>query len=170
MSAAHLHLLIVHLPVLGAIFAAALLVAGEARGRSPDGPSLRVTGWLVLLVSAVSGIVAYYSGPPAYEQLEAVLAPEKEWVEQHAVIGRAAFVGLVVAGALAVQALLQHLQEETPARWLRWTILGLVLVLCYVLAWAAHLGGLIRHEEIRPASPLFPPLAATPVLTVTGSS
>ncbi|MEM9558418.1 MAG: hypothetical protein AAGC60_29470 [Acidobacteriota bacterium] len=163
MTAVHLHLAIVHLPVVGVLCAAALLVAaevaawrtGDARTAVPT--TLRLSGWSVLLVSALTGIVAYYSGPSAYEQLDSVLADDKEFVERHAVLGRAAFVGLIVAAALALQGVVHHLQEEPPLRWLHRVVLVLVLGLCYLLAWAAHLGGQIRHEEIRdPSSRVFP--------------
>jgi hypothetical protein len=154
MTAAYIHLVVVHLPVVGSLFVAAWL----ALGHFLKSDLLLKIGYGTLVVLALFGIAAYYSGPSAYEQLEAELAASKPWVEQHAVIGRAAFMLLIVTAALAVQALLQFLQEEPPATWLRRTILGLVLVLVYLLAWSAHLGGEIRHPEIRDGFSPFPSL------------
>lgn len=154
MTAAYIHLVVVHLPVVGSLFVAAWL----ALGHFLNNDLLLKISYGTLVVLALFGIAAYYSGPSAYEQLEAELASSKPWVEQHAVIGRAAFMLLIVTAVLAFQALLQFLQEEPPANWLRRTILGMTLALVYLLAWSAHLGGEIRHTEIRDAFSPFPSL------------
>ena len=154
MSAAHLHLMIVHLPVVLCPLALIFLAIDRFRG------SHRPTaGYGLLLAAGALGIVAYYSGPSAYEQLEGVLAGEKDWVEQHAVAGRAAFVTLILAGVLALQAILRELQEEPVSKTLSFAIVLMALIACYCSIWAAHLGGQIRHPEIREANwTIFPSL------------
>lgn len=166
MSALQLHLAVVHLPVVLCPLAAVLLLVAMARKEAGD-PLLRL-GWILLLVAALGSVTAYSSGPSAFEQLneqipgkagmsgEAALV--QALVEDHAVVGRTAFVGMVLVGVLALQGLLQFLQGESPARWLRVTILVLALVLSYVLVWSAHLGGQVGHPEIRGPSILFPRL------------
>ena len=155
MSAIHLHLLIVHLPVVACPIALVLLVLGHGLDRM----LLVRVGYALILVAAASGIVAYYSGPPAYDQLSATLAGDKPWVEQHAVVARLAFVGLVLLGVVTTQVVLREAQGDEPQRWVRFAILGATALLCYALAWTAHLGGQIRHVEIRqPEWRLFPHL------------
>lgn len=145
MSPAQLHVLVVHLPVVGCLAALVLLAIGEWK-RSELVFQI-ACGFLI--ACALLSAVAYYSGPAAYEQLETVLAAEKNLVDNHAVLGRAAFVGMVVVGVAALQALLQFLQDEKPSRWLRRALLVLTLAMCGLFVWTAHLGGLIRHVEIR---------------------
>ncbi len=155
MTAAHVHLAVVHLPVVGVPVAIALL----ALGHLGDHEILVRVGYALLILCGVFSIVAFYSGPSAFELLEEQLAPEKEQVEQHAVIARAAFIGAILVGVVAIQALLQFVQEEPPARWLRVTIFSGALVVCYLLVWSAHLGGGIRHPEVRePRIWIFPEL------------
>ena len=165
MSALQLHLAVVHLPVVLCPLAAVFLLVAMARNEAGE-PLLRL-GWVLLLVAALGSLTAYYSGPSAFEQLNEQMpggAPAGEaariqdLVEDHAVLGRTAFVGMVLVGVLALQGLLQFLQGESPARWLRVTILVLALALSYVLVWSAHLGGQVGHPEIRGPSVLFPPL------------
>ena len=144
MTAVHLHLLVVHLPVILCPLALALL--GLDAARRIERP---LTGYLLLVVAAAFGIVAFYSGPSAYESLQDLLAAEKPRVEDHAVIARAAFVVVVLSGVLALQTLLQYLQGEVPAKVLRWAVVLTALGASYLLAWSAHLGGQIRHPEIR---------------------
>ena len=153
MSAVHLHLLIVHLPVVACPLALVLLAVGHARDR----PSLARAGHVTIMIAAAAGIVAYYSGPSAYEQLADRLVADKAWVEQHAVIARLAFVGLVVLGVVTIQVLLQEAQGDTPSPWMRRGLVVGTAILCWVLAWTAHLGGQIRHVEIRtPEWAIFP--------------
>ena len=144
MTAAHFHLLIVHVPIVLCPLALVVLMV-DGRRESP--PS--VFGYVLLMVAGLLGGLAYYSGPSAYEQLQTTLAADKEWVEQHAVIGKAAFVVLILVSVLALQIVLRILQEEPVSKGLRLSVLVGALLAAYVLAWAAHLGGQIRHVEIR---------------------
>ena len=160
MTALQLHLAVVHVPVVLCPLAAALLVFALLKKEAGE-PFLKLA-WILLLLAAVGSLTAYYSGPSAFEQLNEQVtnnaAGIQDLVEDHAVLGRTAFVGMILIGALALQGLLQFLQGESPARWLRVTILLLALVLSYVMVWSAHLGGQVGHPEIRGPSVLFPRL------------
>lgn len=164
MTAAHLHLMVVHLPVV--LCPVALGLMAYAMWRRED--AVLKVGYVLLIVAAAMSAVAFYSGPPAYDLIREERAAEKAYlgpeaqaiVEDHAVAARAAFLCVLLAGVLALQALLQFFQDEPPARWLRLTLLGATLLGCYLLAWSAHLGGQVSHPEIRePASILFPRLS-----------
>lgn len=155
MNAPHIHLLAVHLPVVLCPLVVALLALGWLR--KSDG--LEKTGYAILIFAAAAGTIAFYSGPSAFEMLQEKLSDERQLVEDHAAIARAAFIVALLAGAVAIQALLQFAQEEPPVRWLRAAILAAAIAACYLMAWSAHLGGQIRHPEVRGSgfSP-FPPL------------
>ncbi|MCB1164011.1 MAG: hypothetical protein R3C71_11745 [Candidatus Krumholzibacteriia bacterium] len=155
MSAAQLHLLLVHLPVLACPAAAALLIASRIAANE----TLLKTACVTLVLGTLAATGAYFSGPPAYESLQLAPGPTRELVEAHAALGKGAFMGLVLLGLAALLALLQYPQGERPAPWLRWTLLAASLLLAWLLAWTAHQGGLIRHEELRALRlPLFPRL------------
>lgn len=133
-----------HVPVVGVPFASGLLAAGLV-GRNA---TLWRAGCWALLVAAGAAAFPYFSGPPAYEDVkeryEIVAAP----VEKHAVVARAASLGLVVLGAVTVSALLREWQGDPPGRWLRIAILAGAAAVTYGLVWSAHLGGLVRHPEL----------------------
>lgn len=153
MSAAHLHLLTVHLPVILCPLALVLFLGARLRW---DTPAARIGRWLLIAAAAV-GVPAYFSGPTAFESMETELAPMRDLVELHAVLGRAAFFGLVLLALTALQTTLRELQEEPVPRWLHAIVVVGTLLLSYVLAWTGHLGGAIRHPEIGEAlSWLFP--------------
>lgn len=147
MNAAHLHLIFVHWPIVGCPIVLMILALAQKR----DSRELRHLGYLLLIALAGAGLVAFYSGPSAFELLEKELAAERVLVEDHALLGRAAFLCLVVLAVLALQAWLIELQKETPPAWLRWLILGGTAAVCFLLFWSGSLGGQIRHPEVRPA-------------------
>lgn len=153
MNAAHIHLMVVHLPVVLCPLVLVLLAWGQLRHNDVY---LR-QGYTILILCAAAGVVAFYSGPSAFELLQEKLVAERDLVEDHAAIARAAFIVTLVGGVLALQALLQFAQEEPPARWLRTTILMTTLLACYLMAWSAHLGGQIRHPEVRGSQFFFFP-------------
>lgn len=142
-----------HLPVVLCPLALVLFLFARLRY---DTPAARIARWL-LVASAVVGVPAYFSGPPAFESMESELAAMRDLVELHAVLGRAAFFGLVLLALAALQATLKEMQEEPVPGWLHGIVVVGTLILSYVLAWTAHLGGAIRRPELGEAlSWLFP--------------
>ncbi|MDE0650753.1 MAG: hypothetical protein OXI12_10465, partial [Gammaproteobacteria bacterium] len=81
MSAAHLHLVTVHLPVILCPLALVLFVCARLRH---DTPAARIGRWL-LVASAVVGVPAYFSGPTAFEAMESELAPMRDLAAQFSV-------------------------------------------------------------------------------------
>lgn len=153
MSASQLHLIAVHFPVAGTLIALFLLLFGLLRRESV---LERAACW-ILMVCAVVAAAAYFSGPPAWERIEAEMAHAQEMFERHGVLGKASFVAAILLGILAFQVIAQHVQGVKPVRWLRLLVLVLALLQTYLMAWTAHLGGLIRHPELsRPELFLFP--------------
>ncbi|MCA9002943.1 MAG: hypothetical protein KDB61_13545, partial [Planctomycetes bacterium] len=104
------------------------------------------------VLAALGAAAAYFSGPHADEALRALALDDpaaRGLVEAHALWGRVLFILTGILGALSLLGLLQYLQEEIPPRWLRLTLALGYAALVPLLAWASHLGGLVRHTEIR---------------------
>lgn len=146
MNAAHLHLVSVHVPVVGTWIALAL--AGSAALCRSE--ILFRAGLAVFLACGVAAGAAYWSGPPAWEQIEQQRAVEQSLVEDHAVIARAAFLATVVLAVLSLQILFRLLQEEPVGLLLRTGFASGLLAVCCLMTWSAALGGRISHPEIRP--------------------
>lgn len=144
MTSIHLHLMTAHFPVVGVPLAAGLIVAALI-GKSD---TLWRAGCWILLIVATFAAFPYFSGPPAYELLSERYDVAAEPVERHAVVARAASLGLVLLGAVTLSALLRDFQGDRPGKGLRAMILAGAVVVTYALAWAAHLGGSIRHPEL----------------------
>ncbi|MCA9114475.1 MAG: hypothetical protein KDA79_05275 [Planctomycetaceae bacterium] len=148
MNAAHLHLISVHVPVVGTWIALAL-VGSAALWRSEI---LFRAGLGVFLACGLFAGVAYWSGPPAWEQIEQQREISRSLVEDHAVIARAAFLATIVQAVLAGQILFRLLQEEPVGSILRVVFAVGLVIIGSLLVWSAALGGRISHPEVRPTA------------------
>lgn len=161
MNAAQWHLTLVHVPVIGllcalVIYAVAFCSKNELLDR---------LGHAFVVVCALLTVAAYYTGPSALSVLDEFVAAqggtpiERQLVEQHAAIGKASFTAIIILGAVAAQAWIRYFQDSRPGKVLRVVLLVCALGCAYLMAWTSHLGGLIRHPEIRePQMILFPEL------------
>lgn len=146
MSPTQIHLVTAHVPVIGLLFAAATLaVAAATRDRRMLNLGLAFTA-----VCLVTGAVTYATGPPGYERVRDALDIEAlERADRHAVAGRAAFVALVVIAVGCVQAAIRAFAGSPPPPWTSWLLVTALLAAWLLLAWTAHLGGGIRHPDVR---------------------
>jgi uncharacterized membrane protein len=144
-NAAHLHLVLNHVPVLGVLFACALVAAAAWR-RSEE---LRAAAWITLAVAAAFAVAAYLSGESAEEVVERLPGVAEEAIEAHEESAEAALVATVVAGGLGLA--FAALRRRVPAVG-RWAWRGTALAAAAaaaLLVRTAYLGGFIRHSEIR---------------------
>ncbi len=147
MSPAELHIALVHGPVVVCLFAVVLFALAL---RWQD-ERLQKLCYAVFLGCAVFAGVAYYTGPGAYEAFESAVWFTDEMkvrTEDHAVMGRTSFVGMVLLGLGSLVSLLGYAQGQPPAKSLRWGILVLALVMALLMVWTSHEGGMIRRLEI----------------------
>jgi len=148
MNAAHWHLALNHIPVVGGFFAMCLLAAGLWR-KSDE--------WIraslcALVAVAVLAIPVYLTGGPA----DVVIMEMPEYVDvlvkAHAQAATAAFSALVFVGLAALGGLIAYRKTVPFPRWVAAALFGLALITSGWLAWTANLGGRIHHPEVRPAS------------------
>jgi uncharacterized membrane protein len=145
MNAAHLHLVLNHLPVVGLIFGLGVLIVSQLR-RSPG--ATRVALWC-LFAAALTAIPGYLTGEPAEELIERLPGVAKGPLEQHEDFAVFGLVGAVISGLLAALSL--FIWRKSPAL-PAWGVSAVTLVAvasAVAMGWTAKLGGEIRHPEIR---------------------
>lgn len=157
MNYPYLHLVLNHVPILGAFFALAILLWGMLR-KSRD--ITRVALVLTLFVG-VMGYAAYFTGDEAHEQLEDLPGYDHDRVHEHEEAGEIAWYALGITGLLAAGTLVLSRGGRTPPKAMTPLVLVALLLSSATLVRAALLGGVIQHEEIR-GSVFAPPQA--PVL------
>jgi uncharacterized membrane protein YeaQ/YmgE (transglycosylase-associated protein family) len=148
MNAAHVHLLLHHVPVLGTVFGVLLLAV--ARMRRSDELVRTGLGFFILL--AVIAIVVQLTGDAAEDLVKNLQGISEATIERHEESAFIATIVLGLFGAMAAAALLAFRRRALP-RWLAMAALILSLVPTGFMAWTANLGGQIRHTEIQGAAP-----------------
>lgn len=150
-DAAHLHLMLNHLPVIGSPILLLILTIGLVRGQREV-----VTLALALIIAlAVATAVVYLTGEPAEELVERAPWFPKGLAESHEESATVSFVATLVTGVLAVAALVFR-RGDRSRRWLPRVVWGLLIVSTLLLGWTAWSGGQIRHDEIRSGASVAP--------------
>lgn len=144
-TAAHWHLLLNHLPILGGGFVLLLLLWGLAR-RSRE--VTRLALWLTLPLAPI-GFAANQTGEAAEDGIRETAWFDRDLVHEHEERGETAVIFLyatAAVGALALWRTRRRADERWPAG-----VTALVLATATALsAWTGLAGGVIRHDEIRP--------------------
>ena len=147
MSAAHFHLALNHIPLLGLLFGTSMLGYGLWR----DQANVQRASLGLLAVAGLAIIAVYLTGEPAEEIVEGGTGVSHDALEAHE---HFAWYGLVAGIAAGVGALGALLYGAFRGRLVRWTVGGtLVLALASagLIAYTASLGGKISHPELRAA-------------------
>lgn len=144
MSAAHLHLILVHVPVLFIPLALLLLAAGLRLKQQ----SLSTLALGLFIFSAAISIPTFLSGEPSEEQVEDLPLVSESHIEEHEEAAELAFYVTLLAGALSVGSLIVRKQPDYQ-KLLIASVLFTGALSSVALARAAYLGGQIRHSEIR---------------------
>ena len=152
MNAAHWHLAMNHIPVVGALFATGLLAV--ALWRKSDAV-IRASFGALVVVAALT-IPVYLTGEPSEDVIMDIPEFEAALVKAHEQAAAVAFTAMVVVGLAALGGLFFYRKARPLPRWLAATVCGLSLATSGLLGWTANLGGQIHHPEVRPAG------AATP--------
>jgi hypothetical protein len=153
LSPSHLHLILNHIPILGTmIFAPLILVWGLLR-HSRD---VVQAGLLLAIILALTSIPVYLSGDRAEEQVERESWFDKTRAQAHEERAEAGLIAVLITGAGAVVALARGRKGKPLGVVLPSIVLAGLVVSAALFAAAAVVGGEIRHTEIRSGAPAGP--------------
>jgi uncharacterized membrane protein len=144
MNQTHIHLLITHLPIIGAALGAFVLIHGIWRKSN----STLIAAYNILIVSAIGAGIAYATGEGAEETVEHLQGISKNVIEEHAESALISLIALIVIGAIAMTGLFVTLKSSSQIRPVALVALTAALVGFGLIARTGYLGGQIRHTEI----------------------
>ena len=147
MNAAHIHLMLNHLPLAGSL--TALLLLGAARGRPGENRDLEKAGLIALVVGALLAIPTYLTGEGAEDVVRRLPGVAKTLVEPHEEAAIAALVAIELGGLVALVALALARTRPGQSRQLTSAALALSAISLATMGWVANLGGQIHHAELR---------------------
>ena len=145
MNAAHFHLMLNHIPVLGTIFGMALLALALWR----KSEELKRVALGTFVIVALLAVPVYLTGEPAEEVIMPLPDVSDSIVEQHETAGTIAFSGIVALGVGAIAGLIQFRGGKAIPSWFGTTALVFSLIVSGAMGWTANLGGKARHVELR---------------------
>lgn len=144
MNQTHIHLLITHLPIIGAALGAIVLIHGIWRKSN----STLIAAYNLLILSAIGAGIAYATGEGAEETVEQLKGISKNVIEEHAESALISLIALIVIGAIAMAGLFVTLKSSSLIRPVALLTLTAALVGFGLIARTGYLGGQIRHTEI----------------------
>ena len=144
MNPVQLHLAMTHVPVILSIAGFGLLVVAVIRKET----LLIKTAYWMLIISAVAALPVYFTGEGTAETLEKLPGISKDSIELHEETAESAVIVTGFVGVLSIMGLFFD-KRIRLGRALRLATLLFAFLSSAVLVNVAHLGGQIRHSEIR---------------------
>jgi hypothetical protein len=144
---AHIHLLLNHVPTVGATVALGLLIVAFIRRDEP----LKLVGLEVLFAIALLTLPAYMTGVAAFQKLRNQPGISDTAIRLHQDVALFGFTWMEFAAFIGWVALWQARRRGRAATGMVAAATALTIVALVVMARAANLGGDIHHPEIRDA-------------------
>lgn len=150
MNGAHLHLIIGHIPLIGAGFTI-LLILFSLLKKSKD--LKQVSLWFAV-ITGISALVVYLTGSSAEGYVKSVPGITEEIIEPHELIALYYMISLMVIAVISLAGL--FLSQASAKVLHRFVLIVLLLnILASYLAVTTGLsGGKIRHTEINATTPV----------------
>lgn len=146
MNAAHLHLVLNHIPVIGSMFAIFILIIGILK-KSDD---IKKVCMLVVILTSLLTIPVYISGGDAEGMIEGNYEDvDEEFFEPHEEFALYSFIAMNITGAVALLSLFLFKKPKVLPDSFAYLMLALLFIVNGMMAYTANLGGKIHHPEIR---------------------
>ena len=144
MDAAHIHLLINHLPIIGSFFGALVL----AHGLYAKSDATKIAAYSVLTLSSIGAVIAYLTGEGAEEAVEGFPGVLESNIKIHEEFALYALISLIILGIAAMVGTFMTLRKPELTKMTAILVLVVSLVSFGLVARTGYLGGQIRHTEL----------------------
>lgn len=153
LNAAHIHLLLNHLPIIGTLVGL-LLLAGAFFRRSDE---LKRVSFIAFVITALITIPVYLTGEPAANIVEKLPDVTEALVDTHKDAATTSFVAVGILGVVALWGLWRYRRADLIPQRFVILLLAMSVVVTGLMMWTGFLGGQVRHTEVRVAlvAPLF---------------
>ena len=152
MNTAHIHLLITHLPIIGAFIG--LLILSFAYLKKDA--NVKTAAYLVFVVCAIGACIAYATGEGAEEVVENLPGVVEAAIETHEDAAMYSLISMIALGVMSMIGIMQIRWNSSKLNFAHRLILVLSLWSMATIAYTGNLGGKIRHTEIVNASAALP--------------
>lgn len=139
---AYLHLLSNHLPILGTLFGVLLLAIAFFK------PQLQTTisAYILLVISGIGGMVAYFSGDDAEEHVEYIGGISHKVIHLHEEMAENTLFFIFLLTAIAIVGLWAEHAQWSSSKKIALGALVIGIIAFVLFAFTGYLGGHIRHD------------------------
>jgi hypothetical protein len=145
MNAAHLHVILNHIPIVGVPIGFALLLFGLVRGSS----EVKSAALLVFIAMGIIAVPTFLAGKAAEDIVEHLPGVTEAAIEKHETAATIALGLSVALAALAFGVLLWSFRTAGVGSAAALLLLLISGGVSGWLAWTGNLGGKVRHTEFR---------------------
>lgn len=144
MNQAHLHLLLNHIPILGSLGGALILLYGIFSKNI----GVQKVALTIFIISALVAIPVFMTGEPTEEIVEDLAGVNKSMIEEHEETAKIAIWLIEALGILSLLSFILQAKGNALAKAFMNVTLLLSLIAFGLIAKAGYEGGKIRHVEI----------------------
>ncbi|MGZ3746713.1 MAG: hypothetical protein ACXVB1_18435, partial [Pseudobdellovibrionaceae bacterium] len=148
MNSAYLHLIFNHLPMLLPMVGVSILTVGATLKLRES----QIVGLVVIVLGALAAVPTYVTGTFAKDVAQNYPLVTAIAVESHEQAALYSFIAIEIVGCLGLILLWWAIKGKIFPRKGLVAMIFLTLFSFFLLIRTAHLGGLIRHEEIERGS------------------
>ncbi|WP_339789389.1 MAG: hypothetical protein ACMVP2_26980 [Imperialibacter sp.] len=152
MNNAHFHLVVNHLPIVGILIGTLILMTGIVLKKT----EVKLTALGVFVFSAITSIIAFYTGEGAEEVLENIAGISETLIHTHEEYAESFFTITIILGVLSLVGFVAELKKFKYTKYLAILILLLAIADGVVAKYVGTSGGEIRHSEIRSNAKMIP--------------
>lgn len=144
MNSSQIHLALTHLPVVLSLAGMIILIVSYFNKNQ----TVRKVGFYVLIFAGLSALPVFFSGEGAEELVEEIPGVSEPLIEQHEDVAMYSLYAVLAAGLLSLISLFRFSFQKLGSS-VRVLALALSVIATGLMIQTAHLGGQIRHSEIR---------------------
>lgn len=143
-NAAHIHLMVNHIPILATLFSIPILAWGIIANQ----PAVKKVALVGFIIAGLTAIIAVQSGERAEDIVESFPGVSEVVIHDHEEAAETAQLSTVILGVAAIAGLLMFNKQTRYSKHIVWFLLIYSLVVGSVLVYTAYLGGKIMHPEL----------------------
>ena len=144
MNSVQMHLALTHVPVILSLVGLIMLIVAFFIKNS----TITKTSYILILIAGIAALPVFFTGEGTEEVIENLPGVSEAVIERHEEVAKLAMISIAAAGLLALAALFSFRWQITACIF-KVIVLLLVITSGGLMAQTAHLGGQIRHTEIR---------------------
>ena len=144
MNSVQMHLALTHVPVILSLVGLIMLVIAFFIKNT----TLTKTSYILILVAGAAALPVFFTGEGTEEAIENLPGVSESVIGRHEEVAKLAMISIAAAGLVALAALFSF-RWQIAARLFKVVVVLLAITSGGLMAQTAHLGGQIRHTEIR---------------------